>query len=36
MTNNRVYTNLQYHKIPIDNEYCAFSSVILLNSTFVN
>ena len=34
--NNRVYTNFQYNKIPNDNEYCTFLSVILLDSIFVN
>ena len=34
--NNRVYTNFQYNKIPKDDEYCTFLSVILLDSIFVN
>ena len=34
--NNRVYTNFQYYKIPKDNEYCTFLSVILLDYNFVN
>ena len=34
--NDRVYTNFQHNKIPKDNEYCAYFSVILLDSIFVN
>ena len=34
--NNRVYKNFQHNRIPKDNEYCAYLSVILLDSTFVN
>ena len=36
MINNRVYANLQDHKVPKDNEYWACLSVILLDSIFVN
>ena len=34
--NERVYTNFQHNKIPKDNEYCACSSVILLDSIFAD
>ena len=34
--NNTVYTNFQHNKIPKDNEYFAYLSVILLDSIFVN
>ena len=34
--NNRVYTNFHHNKTPKDNEYFACSSVILLDSIFVN
>ena len=34
--NDKVYTNFQHNKIPKDNEYCAYLSVILLDSIFVN
>ena len=34
--NDIVYTNYPHNKIPKDNEYCAFLSVILLDSIFVN
>ena len=34
--NNKVYTNFQHHKIPKDNEYCAYLLIILLDSIFVN
>ena len=30
--NNRVYTSLQYNKIPKDNEYCTCLSVVLLHT----
>ena len=31
-----LYTNFQHSKIPKDNEYCTWLSVILLDSNFVN
>ena len=34
--NDRVHTNFQYSKIPKDNQYCSYLSVILLHSIFVN
>ena len=34
--NNRVNTNFEHNKIPIDNEYFACLSVILSDSIFVN
>ena len=34
--NDRVHTNFQYNKIPKDNQYCPYLSVILLHSIFVN
>ena len=34
--NHTVYTSFQCNKIPEDNEYCTYSSVILLDSIFVN
>ena len=34
--NDKVYTSFQHNKIPKDNEYCAFLSVMLLDSIFVN
>ena len=34
--NSKMYANLQYNKIPKDNEYCTCLSVILLDSIFVN
>ena len=36
MYNDRVYTNFQHNKIPKGNEYCVCSSVIWLDSIFVN
>ena len=32
ISNDRVHTNIQYNKIPKDNEYCTCLSVILLDS----
>ena len=34
--NDNVYAGFQHNKIPKDNQYCAFLSVILLDSIFVN
>ena len=34
--NNRVYRNFQHNKIPKDNKYFAYLSVILSNSIFIN
>ena len=36
MYNDRVYTNFQHNQIPKGNEYCVCSSVIWLDSIFVN
>ena len=34
--NAKVYTNFQHNKIPKVNQYCAYLSVVLLDSIFVN